>query len=46
MDLTLPYITIEEEGGIPEVAGVALFNGRKFTGRILDKERIDLYYLC
>ena len=38
MDLTLPYIKIEEEGGKPEVAGVALFNGRNFTGRTLDKK--------
>lgn len=38
MDLTLPYIQIEEESGKPEVAGVALFNGQKFTGHTLDKE--------
>lgn len=38
MDLTLPYIQIEEESGKPEVAGAALFSGRKFTGHTLDKK--------
>ena len=45
MDLTLPYIKIEEEGGKPEIAGVALFNGRNFTGRILDKKESIILYL-
>ena len=36
MDLALPYIKIEEKSKKPEIAGVALFNGKKFTGKTLD----------
>ena len=38
MDLTLPYIKMSETAGIPEVAGVALFSGKDFTGHTLDKK--------
>lgn len=31
-DLTLPYLTINKEENIPELKGLALFNGREYTG--------------
>jgi len=38
MSLALPYIKIGNESGIPEIAGIALFNKREFTGETLDKK--------
>ena len=46
MDLALPYIKIDEESKTPEIAGVALFSGKKFTGETLDvRESIILSLL-
>lgn len=38
LDLTLPYIEIDEESGKAEIAGVALYSGNSFTGETLDKK--------
>ncbi|MGB3262061.1 Ger(x)C family spore germination protein [Paenisporosarcina sp.] len=35
IDLTLPYISINKEANAPEIKGLALFNGRKYTGTYL-----------
>lgn len=36
IDLSLPYIVINKETGIPTVAGSALFSGQKYTGKTLN----------
>ncbi|MCG7334504.1 Ger(x)C family spore germination protein [Sporosarcina sp. ACRSM] len=36
VDLDLPYLKISEITGTPEVAGVALFSGKVFSGHVLD----------
>ncbi|WP_313890792.1 Ger(x)C family spore germination protein [Psychrobacillus sp.] len=36
IDLTLPYVKISSENGVPEVVGLALFDGQKFTGKTLN----------
>lgn len=36
MDLALPALQLSQESGLPEVSGVALFNGKKFSGHYLD----------
>lgn len=35
MDLTLPYLSINKEENIPKIKGLALFNGREYTGTYL-----------
>lgn len=38
IDLALPYMKISNEGGVPELDGVALFSERKFSGKTLNRE--------
>jgi len=38
IDLALAYIKMEKESGVPEVAGIALFSEKEFTGSTLDKK--------
>ncbi len=38
IDLDLPYLKISEMTGTPEVAGVALFSGKVFSGHVLDEK--------
>lgn len=38
IDLSLPFLKISENSGVPEVAGIALFSDNVFTGRTLDKD--------
>ncbi|MBO0600262.1 Ger(x)C family spore germination protein [Sporosarcina sp. E16_3] len=45
ISLSLPYIKIGKESGIPEIAGTALFNKREFTGETLDKKESILLNL-
>ncbi|WP_186670507.1 Ger(x)C family spore germination protein [Sporosarcina sp. BP05] len=45
ISLSLPYIEIEKESGIPEIAGTALFNKKEFTGETLDKKESILLNL-
>jgi len=45
ISLALPYIKIGKEGGIPEIAGTALFNKREFTGETLGKKESVLLNL-
>ncbi|WP_192797520.1 Ger(x)C family spore germination protein [Psychrobacillus glaciei] len=38
IDLTLPYIIMSKEENIPELLGLALFSGKKFSGKTLNKD--------
>ncbi|TDL34819.1 Ger(x)C family spore germination protein [Jeotgalibacillus sp. S-D1] len=42
-DLYLPYLTYNEEMARAEVSGIALFNGRKYTGTYLTAEQGTLF---
>ncbi len=45
ISLSLPYIKMGKESGMPEIAGTALFNKRVFTGEVLDKKESALVNL-
>ncbi|MBO0586360.1 Ger(x)C family spore germination protein [Sporosarcina sp. E16_8] len=45
LSLSLPYIKIDKESGIPEIAGTALFSEKKFTGKTLDKKESIIFNL-
>ncbi|MFS0576372.1 Ger(x)C family spore germination protein [Sporosarcina sp. 179-K 3D1 HS] len=38
IDLSLPYIIIEEESGAPKLNGVALFSNHRYTGKTLSSK--------
>ncbi|WP_318614477.1 Ger(x)C family spore germination protein [Sporosarcina sp. YIM B06819] len=44
--LALPYIRMDEESGMPTIAGTALFNDqREFTGEVLDRKESAILML-
>ena len=42
MDVTLPYLSINKENNIAELKGLALFNGREYTGTFLTIQQSKL----
>ncbi|MFJ8064957.1 Ger(x)C family spore germination protein [Psychrobacillus sp. NPDC096426] len=38
IDLTLPYMKMSNEGKMPELDGTALFSGKNFSGKTLNRE--------
>jgi spore germination protein KC len=44
-DFVLPYLRAEDDGKTASAEGVALFNGRKFTGRILTGDEAVIFLL-
>jgi len=45
ISLSLPYIKIGKESGMPEIAGTALFNKSEFTGETLNKKESTFFNL-
>lgn len=45
IDLTLPYIKMSKEGDTPELGGIALFSGKKFSGKTLNKDESIIFQL-
>ena len=42
MDITMPYLSINKEEKSPKLKGIALFNGRKYTGTFLTPDQSKL----